>query len=95
VKIPGATKEHGWLVNLEHGWGNYGTDYSLRAAAAFSALGAVLPQDDTYLAAGGDAKRNSYTVTFPANQTPPAKRGVGHRHVQHETPPGEQSDQPV
>ena len=42
MKIPGSTK-NGWLVNLEQGWGDYGTNYSLRAAAAFSALGAVLP----------------------------------------------------
>ena len=71
LQVPGSTKENGWLVNLEQGWGNYGTDYSLRAAAAFSALGAVLPQDDTYFVVGGDANLNNYTITFPAGQTPP------------------------
>ena len=71
LQVPGSTKENGWLVNLEEGWGNYGTDYSLRAAAAFSALGAVLPQDDTYFVVGGDANLNNYTITFPAGQTPP------------------------
>ena len=77
LEIPGSTKENGWLINLEQGWGNYGTDYSLRAAAAFSALGAVLPQDDTYLVVGGDAKRNNYTVTFPKDQTPPTNAAWG------------------
>ena len=77
LKVPGSTKENGWLVNLEKGWGNYGTDYSLRSAAAFSALGAVLPQDDTYFVAGGDAKRNSYTIKFPKGQTPPANAAWG------------------
>ena len=77
LKIPGSTKANGWLVNLEQGWGDYGTNYSLRAAAAFSALGAVLPQDDTYFVVGGDAKRDNYTVTFPANQTPPANAAWG------------------
>ncbi len=77
LKIPGSTKENGWLVNLEKGWGNYGTDYSLRSAAAFSALGAVLPQDDTYFVHGGDAKRNSYTIKFPAGQEPPANAAWG------------------
>ena len=77
MKIPGSTKENGWLVNLEQGWGNYGTNYSLRAAAAFSALGAVLPQDDTYFVVGGDAKRNNYTITFPEDQTPPTNAAWG------------------
>ena len=77
LKIPGSTKENGWIVNLEQGWGNYGTNYSLRAAAAFSALGAVLPQDDTYFIVGGDTKSNNYTITFPANQTPPANAAWG------------------
>ena len=77
LEIPGSTKENGWLINLEQGWGNYGTNYSLRAAAAFSALGAVLPQDDTYLVVGGDAKRNNYTVTFPKDQMPPTNAAWG------------------
>ena len=95
LKIPGSTKENGWLVNLEKGWGNYGTDYSLRSAAAFSALGAVLPQDDTYFVAGGDAKRNSYTIKFPEGPGAAGERGVGHRHVRLEAPSGEQPDQPL
>ena len=70
LEIPGSTKMNGWLVNLESGWGNYGTDYALRAAAAYSALGVVLPQDDTYYVVGGDGKYN-YTITFPEGQTPP------------------------
>ena len=49
----------------------------MRSAAAFSALGAVLPQDDTYFVHGGDAKRNSYTIKFPAGQEPPANAAWG------------------
>jgi len=77
LRIPGSTKANGWTVNLEKGWGDYGTDYTLRAAAAFSALGAVLPQDDVYFIHGGDAKRNNYTIKFPAGQEPPANAAWG------------------
>lgn len=64
-------------MNLESGWGNYGTDYALRSAAAIAALGAVLPEDDTYFIATGDAKRNTYTITFPADALPPANAAWG------------------
>ena len=37
----------------------------------------MLPQDDTYFVVGGDAKRDNHTVTFPANQTPPANAAWG------------------
>jgi hypothetical protein len=68
LKAPGGEKKSGWIVNLHYG--NYGTNYALRASAAFSAYGAVRPADDTYYVVAGSGKHD-YTITFPKGQQPP------------------------
>ncbi|WP_063040629.1 DUF1254 domain-containing protein [Nocardia pseudovaccinii] len=72
---PKARRENGWgfATNL----GTYGTDYSLRASTAWTALGANLPEDTVYpeisANAGEQGAPRSYRLHFPAGQTPPAR----------------------
>lgn len=73
----------GQLIN---GWnpgrpviGTYGTDYLNRALVALFGLGANLREDAVYPSCSQDANgqpldgNNSYSITFPAGSTPPAK----------------------
>ncbi len=70
------TLENGWRV-IRRGVGNYGSDYSLRAAVAMIGLGALPPKEASYPLAkiGADGKRlegkHSYILHFDAGQLPP------------------------
>ncbi|WP_433756291.1 DUF1254 domain-containing protein [Nocardia sp. CA-135398] len=72
---PKARRENGWgfATNL----GTYGTDYSLRASTAWTALGANLPKDAVYpeisANAGEQDAPHSYRLHFPPGETPPAR----------------------
>jgi hypothetical protein len=76
AKIPAAdigTIKNGW--QLPYGTGNYGTNYTLRAAIAYRGLGANLTEDAFYASAstGSDGAKlssdNKYVVHF--NEVPP------------------------
>ena len=73
-----ALKTSGWLFppgNI----GNYGTDYAFRALIAVVGLGANTPVEAIYPSGIADAGgslyngSNSYRLTFPPGQQPPAK----------------------
>ncbi|NNH73602.1 DUF1254 domain-containing protein [Nocardia uniformis] len=73
---PKARRENGWefATNL----GSYGTDYPLRAATAWTSLGANLPKDAVYPSLVADATDSTgapqrYRLKFIGGQTPPAQ----------------------
>jgi len=78
VKIPvanlGSTK-NGW--QLPYGTGNYGTDYTLRAATAYRGLGANLVDDAFYASASTSSdgakfsSANKYVIHFNNDEIPP------------------------
>ena len=69
---------NGWSVAFK-GVGNYGTDYSLRAAVAVIGLGANIPEDAVYPTSAIDADgnpydgANKYVMHFDKGKTPPVK----------------------
>jgi hypothetical protein len=78
AEIPAANlgnEKNGW--QLPYGTGNYGTDYTLRAATAYRGLGANLVDDAFYASAsaGSDGARfssdNKYVIHFNKEQIPP------------------------
>jgi hypothetical protein len=72
-----ATTENGWSVNFN--FGNYGSDYPQRGAAALLGFGANIPEDAVYLSARGDIKgkplsgTSRYVIHFAPGQTPPER----------------------
>ncbi|MEI6186739.1 MAG: DUF1254 domain-containing protein, partial [Dehalococcoidia bacterium] len=70
-----ATIKNGW--QLPYGTGNYGTDYTLRAAVAYRGLGANLVDDAFYASAstGSDGVKfssdNKYVLHFSQDEIPP------------------------
>jgi len=66
----------GWSVAFK-GFGNYGTDYQLRALVDYLGLGANLPEDAVYPSSTIDKDGNPYTgankyvLHFDKGQTPP------------------------
>jgi hypothetical protein len=68
---------NGWQYSTN--LGDYGTDYDLRAYAAYFGLGANLPQDAIYPTTTVDGSREpldgsqSYVLHFPKGQEPPVK----------------------
>ncbi len=72
-----GTKKNGWVV-LTGALGYYGSDYSMRAAAALYGTGPNRPEDVVYSAAEQDGEgqnlngANRYVLTFAKDQTPPA-----------------------
>jgi len=77
-KIPAegmGSIKNGW--QLPYGTGNYGTDYTLRAAIAYRGLGANLVDDAFYASAstGSDGAKfssdNKYVIHFSQNEIPP------------------------
>lgn len=77
AREPEGRKVNGWVMAT--GLGNYGTDYSKRAAVALVGLGANLDADAVYprttVDADGDQLTGlrSYVIHFPKGQTPPVK----------------------
>jgi hypothetical protein len=78
AQIPAADMgniKNGW--QLPYGTGNYGTNYTLRAAIAYRGLGANLVDDAFYASAstGSDGAKlssdNKYLVHFNENEIPP------------------------
>jgi len=78
AQIPAADMgnvKNGW--QLPYGAGNYGTNYTLRAAIAYRGLGANLVEDAFYASAstGSDGTKlssgNKYVVHFNENEIPP------------------------
>ncbi|MFI5156146.1 MAG: DUF1254 domain-containing protein [Chitinophagales bacterium] len=69
---------NGWSVAYK-GFGNYGTDYDLRAAVAILGLGANIPEDAVYPTSTVDADgtpydgANKYVMHFEKDKTPPIK----------------------
>jgi hypothetical protein len=69
---------NGWSVAFK-GVGNYGTDYTLRAAVAVIGLGANIPEDAVYPTSAMDADgnpydgANKYVIHFDKDKTPPVK----------------------
>ncbi len=67
---------NGWNV-VYKGFGNYGTDYDLRALVCYGGLGANIPEDAVYPATAKDADgnpysgANKYVLHFAKGQTPP------------------------
>jgi hypothetical protein len=77
VAEKGAVKPvNGWSVAYK-GFGNYGTDYDLRAIVCYLGLGANLPEDAVYPMSAVDADgnpyngANQYILHFDKGQTPP------------------------
>jgi hypothetical protein len=73
----GAVKPvNGWSVAFK-GFGNYGTDYELRAFVCYIGLGANIPQDAVYPTSAVDSAgnpyngANKYVMHFAKGQTPP------------------------
>ena len=70
-----GVQENGWQKATD--LGSYGTDYLLRASAAFVGLGVNLPEDAIYPMAYVDSNgdtlngNNKYVLHFPKDQTPP------------------------
>jgi hypothetical protein len=70
-----STIKNGW--QLPYGTGNYGTDYTLRAAVAYRGLGANLVDDAFYASAstGSDgvnfSSDNKYVLHFSKDEIPP------------------------
>jgi hypothetical protein len=78
AQIPAAdmgSMKNGW--QLPYGTGNYGTNYTLRAAIAYRGLGANLTEDAFYASAstGSDGAKlssdNKYVVHFNEDEIPP------------------------
>jgi hypothetical protein len=73
-----ALKTGGWLLPAAH-IGAYGTDYAFRALIAVVGLGANTPDEAIYPAGITDESGalfnggNSYRLTFPPGQEPPAR----------------------
>lgn len=68
---------NGWT--LEHGLGNYGTNYKFRAGVAYTGWGANLDEDAMYpsssIDSAGDTydgSKHNYILHFDKGQTPPA-----------------------
>jgi hypothetical protein len=67
---------NGWNVAYK-GFGNYGTDYDLRALVCYAGLGANIPEDAVYPATAKDSEgnpysgSNKYVLHFAKGQTPP------------------------
>jgi len=67
---------NGWSVAYK-GFGNFGTDYELRAFVAFLGLGANIPEDAVYPTSSIDSAgnpyngANKYVMHFAKGQTPP------------------------
>jgi hypothetical protein len=67
---------NGWNVAYK-GFGNYGTDYDLRALVCYGGLGANIPEDAVYPATAKDSDgnpysgANKYVLHFAKGQTPP------------------------
>lgn len=59
--------------------GNYKTDYILRAIVAYKGLGALIPEEATYIGYADDAAKapldgnNKYVIHFEKNKLPPAR----------------------
>lgn len=73
---PRAMHENGWEFATDLGF--YGTEYALRAATAWTELGANLPRDAVYPSLVADAADTTgapqrYRLTFAAGRTPPAE----------------------
>jgi len=78
IKIPAANVgniKNGW--QLPYGTGNYGTDYTLRAATAYRGLGANLVDDAFYASASASSdgakfsSANKYVIHFNKDEIPP------------------------
>jgi len=67
---------NGWTVAYK-GFGNYGTDYDLRAVVCYGGLGANIPEDAVYPASAVDSEgqpydgANKYVLHFDKGKTPP------------------------
>lgn len=67
---------NGWTLAYK-GFGNFGTDYDLRAIVCFGGLGANLPEDAVYPASAVDSDgqpydgANKYVLHFDKGKTPP------------------------
>lgn len=67
---------NGWSMAFQ-GFGNYGTNYTLRGAVAYAGLGANLPEDAIYPSCAVDADGqpfhgdHSYVLHFEKGKTPP------------------------
>ena len=67
---------NGWTVAYK-GFGNYGTDYDLRAIVCFGGLGANIPEDAVYPASAVDSEgqpydgSGKYVMHFDKGRTPP------------------------
>lgn len=68
----------GWTYGERH-LGNFGEDYLYRASVALTGLAALEPAEAVYLACNTDSNgrplsgANTYRLTFPANNLPPAR----------------------
>ncbi len=76
LKVGAVKPVNGWSVAYK-GFGNYGTDYELRALVAFIGLGANIPEDAVYPTSAIDSAgnpyngANKYVMHFAKGQTPP------------------------
>jgi hypothetical protein len=67
---------NGWTVAFK-GFGNYGTDYDLRAIVCYGGLGANIPEDAVYPGSSVDVDgqpydgANKYVLHFDKGKTPP------------------------
>ena len=67
---------NGWTVAYK-GFGNYGTDYDLRAIVCYGGLGANIPEDAVYPRSAVDVEgqpydgANKYVLHFDKGKTPP------------------------
>jgi len=67
---------NGWTVAYR-GFGNYGTDYNIRAVVSYGGLGANLPEDAVYPSSAVDSEgqpydgANKYVMHFDKGKTPP------------------------
>jgi hypothetical protein len=74
-KEPKGKLVNGWMIFRD--LGRYGNNYLYRAAVAWVALGANLPEDAIYMRTTVDADgqpltgKNRYVLHFPKGQTPP------------------------
>jgi hypothetical protein len=75
---PFAVTENGWGVMIKD-IGNYGTNYTVRAAVAFGGLGANLPEDAIYPVTNVDSSgqllngKFRYIIHFDKDKMPPVK----------------------
>jgi hypothetical protein len=76
LKVGAVKPVNGWSVAYK-GFGNFGTDYNLRALVAFLGLGANIPEDAVYPTSAVDSAgnpyngANKYVMHFAKGQTPP------------------------